>query len=225
MLPLSQSGCSPALPGFSSWFAAGFSLYPSHGSSARGSPGLSPSQGTGHSSSAINKLLPCSPPAWVRQLRAQLSTQEEPCVLLKNLPKEILKPRWHQILKKLKNRSERSMSVAHWIWELRGCREALAGFSNIILRSCLQILTIPACADWVSAGAPALEPAGEPAMFFYGKSAGNPRAWDCNAVESTPCLVGTFVPKKPNGLGTKFDFLFQVLYIFPTSCQQAAQWV
>lgn len=46
-----------------------------------------------HPRSLIQKLLPCSPPAWVRQLRAHLSTQEEPLrttggifVLLKNLP-------------------------------------------------------------------------------------------------------------------------------------------
>lgn len=121
---------------------------------------------------------------------------------------------WHLILKKLKNGSERSVSVAHWISVLRGCREALAEFSNIILRSCLQILTIPAHVDseWVQLWSQhqAQEPAGEPAMLFYGKSAVNPQSLglQCCREHSPPgwqvCTQKN--PKKTNGLGTKFDF-------------------
>lgn len=106
----------------------------------------------------------------------------------------------HLIFKKLKNGSERSMSVAHWISVLRGCREALAGFSNIILRSCLQILTIPARVDSECSASSSGASSRHRSLlvnlpcFFYGKRAGNPRAWACNAAESTPHLVGRFVP-------------------------------
>lgn len=181
---------------------------PSYGSSARGWPGLSPSQGTGHSqlSSSMNScpvhLLPgsgSSEPTWAHR-RSPQNLSSEIC----HLQKEILKLRVMANLKKAEK----------WEWEehvccslnlsLRGCREALAGFSNIILRSCLQILTIPARVNckWVQclqlwSQQQAQEPAGEPAMLFYGKSAGNSRAWDCNAVESIGWQVCTRKNKWP----------------------------
>lgn len=54
-------------------------------------------------------------------------------------------------------------------------------------------------------------------MLFYGKSAGNPRAWDCSAAERTPCLIGRFGPEKKNGLGIKFDFCFELCIFKPTA--------
>lgn len=116
------------------------------------------------------------------------------------------------------------MCVAHWIKVFRGCREALAGFSNIILRSCLQILTILAHVDseWVQclqlwSQQQAQEPAGEPAMLFYGKSAGNPRAWDCRAAESTPCLLDRFVPEKKMALEQNLIFVSNYAFFKQTA--------
>lgn len=152
-----------------------------------------------HPRALIHELLP-----WVRQLRAHLSTQEgflfssEIC----HLQKEILKLRVMSCLTKAEK----------WDWEEHVCSSLNLSAQRMqrglgwVLKYYFKILpSDPDNSSPILAGVQCLqlwsqqqaqEPAGEPAMLFYGKSAGNPRAWDCSAAESTPCLLDRFVPKK-----------------------------